>query len=86
MSHKFVYGLLAEDKVCLLVDNTRFLIDPKLLTAKPDTMLGRMFLVHSSSAMGSEMVHTNERNEFEVGVSLFYCLSLFLSLFHSLSL
>lgn len=61
-----------DQKVCLLVDGTRFLIDPKLLTAKGDTMLGRMFDLHCS---GSDMVTPNERNEFEV-LFLFECFRL----------
>ena len=32
-----------EEKITLVVDNTRFVVSPSLFTAKPDTMLGRMF-------------------------------------------
>ncbi|CAG9840458.1 unnamed protein product [Diabrotica balteata] len=50
----------AEDRVTLVVDNTRFVVDPTIFTAHPNTMLGRMF----SSSL--EFTHTNERGEYEV--------------------
>lgn len=50
----------AENRITLLVDETRFTIDPALFTAHPNTMLGRMF------SSGLEFTHTNERNEYEV--------------------
>lgn len=54
-------------KVCLLVDNSRFLVDPKLLLSKPDTMLGRMFSVRANGGgMASDLVVPNEHDEFEV--------------------
>ena len=31
-----------EEKITLVVDNTRFVVPPSLFTSKPDTMLGRM--------------------------------------------
>lgn len=31
------------EHVALLVENTKFIVDPALLLANPDTMLGRMF-------------------------------------------
>ncbi|XP_026461793.1 BTB/POZ domain-containing protein 10-like [Ctenocephalides felis] len=49
-----------EDRVTLIVDNTRFILDPALFTAHPDTMLGRMF------SSGLEFTHPNERGEFKV--------------------
>lgn len=49
-----------EDRVTLVVDNTRFVIDPALFIAHPNTMLGRMF------STGIDFVHPNERGEFEV--------------------
>lgn len=58
--------LISGDKVALLVENTRFLVDPNVLTAKPDTMLGRMFSVRSKSHEGAELVRPNEHNEYEV--------------------
>lgn len=53
-----------EDRITLLVDNTRFVIDSALFTAHPNTMLGRMF----SSSL--EFTHPNERGEYEV---TYYC-------------
>lgn len=50
----------AENRITLLVDETRFTIDPALFTAHPNTMLGRMF------SSGLEFTHPNERNEYEV--------------------
>lgn len=32
-----------EDRITLVVDNTRFVVDPALFVAHPNTMLGRMF-------------------------------------------
>lgn len=49
-----------ENRITLLVDNTRFTIDPTLFTAHPETMLGRMF------SSGLEFTHPNERGEYEV--------------------
>ncbi|CCD69269.1 BTB domain-containing protein [Caenorhabditis elegans] len=55
------------DKVCLLVDQTRFLVSQRLLTSKPDTMLGRMFSMRASCGdLGADLVSPNERDEFEV--------------------
>lgn len=34
---------LADDRITLVVDNTRFVVDPAQFTAHPNTMLGRMF-------------------------------------------
>jgi len=48
------------DKITLVVDDTRFVLDPSLFTAQPDTMLGRMF------SSGMDFVHPNERGEYEV--------------------
>lgn len=49
-----------EERITLLVDNTRFVIDSSLFTAHPNTMLGRMF------STSLEFTHTNERGEYEV--------------------
>lgn len=51
---------LTEKRITLLVDETRFAIDPALFTAHPNTMLGRMF------SSGLEFTHPNERGEYEV--------------------
>lgn len=34
---------LIDDRITLVVDNTRFVVDPAQFTAHPNTMLGRMF-------------------------------------------
>ncbi|KAG8224227.1 hypothetical protein J437_LFUL002683, partial [Ladona fulva] len=52
--------VLNDDRITLVVDNTRFIVDPALFTAHPNTMLGRMF------SSGLEIVHPNERGEYEV--------------------
>uniref|UniRef100_A0A2I3TH18 BTBD10/KCTD20 BTB/POZ domain-containing protein n=1 Tax=Pan troglodytes TaxID=9598 RepID=A0A2I3TH18_PANTR len=47
----FVYEIAKEgaqnirmsERVTLIVDNTRFVVDPSIFTAQPNTMLGRMF-------------------------------------------
>ncbi|XP_049882772.1 BTB/POZ domain-containing protein 10 [Pectinophora gossypiella] len=49
-----------EDRITLVVDNTRFVVDPAQFTAHPNTMLGRMF------SSGLDFTHTNERGEYEV--------------------
>ncbi|KAI6197462.1 BTB domain-containing protein [Aphelenchoides besseyi] len=50
--------------VVLLVENTRFIVDPAVLTSKPDTMLGRMFTLRSHDK--SDLVRPNDQDEFEV--------------------
>ncbi|GAB0100248.1 BTB/POZ domain-containing protein 10 [Sergentomyia squamirostris] len=51
---------ILEERITLVVDNSRFVIDPTLFTAHPNTMLGRMF------SSGLEFMHPNERNEYDV--------------------
>ncbi|XP_028166856.1 BTB/POZ domain-containing protein 10 [Ostrinia furnacalis] len=51
---------LCDDRITLVVDNTRFVVDPAQFTAHPNTMLGRMF------SSGLDFTHTNERGEYEV--------------------
>lgn len=53
-------NMASEDRVTLVVDNTRFVVDPAIFTAHPNTMLGRMF----SSSL--DFTHPNERGEYEV--------------------
>lgn len=53
-------NLLNDDRVTLVVENTRFVVDPALFTAHPNTMLGRMF------SSNLEFTQSNERGEFEV--------------------
>ena len=47
------------DKITLVVDDTRFVMEPGLFTQHPDTMLGRMF-------SGGDYVQVNEKGEYEV--------------------
>ncbi|VDK83583.1 unnamed protein product [Onchocerca ochengi] len=58
------------DKVVLLVENTRFVVDPAVLIAKPDTMLGRMFTLRAQRQDGVELVRPNDQNEYEVADGL----------------
>ena len=46
-------------KITLVVEDTRFVMEPALFTQHPDTMLGRMF-------SGVDYVQVNERGEYEV--------------------
>ncbi|KAK5965490.1 BTB/POZ Domain-containing protein [Trichostrongylus colubriformis] len=55
-----------KNKVCLVCDDMRFLLDQKLLTAHPDTMLGRMFAMRDARGAGADLVTPNERDEFVV--------------------
>ncbi|KAJ9578368.1 hypothetical protein L9F63_005400 [Diploptera punctata] len=50
----------SDERITLVVDNTRFILDPALFTAHPNTMLGRMF------SSGIDFMHPNERGEYEV--------------------
>lgn len=50
----------SDDRITLIVDNTRFVLDPALFTAHPNTMLGRMF------SSGIDFTQPNERGEYEV--------------------
>ncbi|XP_015520515.1 BTB/POZ domain-containing protein 10 isoform X4 [Neodiprion pinetum] len=50
----------SEERITLIVDNTRFILDPALFTAYPNTMLGRMF------SSGIEFALPNERGEHEL--------------------
>lgn len=60
------------DRVTLVVESTRFVVDPTLLTSRPDTMLGRMFQSARQSDGGPthDLVCTNERGEYEVAEGL----------------
>ncbi|XP_062380696.1 BTB/POZ domain-containing protein 10 isoform X5 [Sardina pilchardus] len=50
------------ERVTLIVDNTRFVVDPCIFTAQPNTMLGRMF----GSGREHNFTRPNEKGEFEV--------------------
>lgn len=58
------------ERITLVVENTRFIVDPVLFAAHPDTMLGRMFGPNGSAGAGL-LTRPNERGEFQVaeGVS-----------------
>ncbi|XP_020501164.1 BTB/POZ domain-containing protein 10 isoform X1 [Labrus bergylta] len=55
-------GLRLGERVTLIVDNTRFVVDPAIFTAQPNTMLGRMF----GSGRDHNFTRPNEKGEFEV--------------------
>ncbi|XP_077448204.1 BTB/POZ domain-containing protein 10 isoform X2 [Stigmatopora argus] len=55
-------NLRASERVTLIVDNTRFVVDPSIFTAQPNTMLGRMF----GSGREHNFTRPNEKGEFEV--------------------
>uniref|UniRef100_A0A1A8F9N4 BTB (POZ) domain containing 10a n=1 Tax=Nothobranchius korthausae TaxID=1143690 RepID=A0A1A8F9N4_9TELE len=55
-------GLRLGERVTLIVDNTRFVVDPAVFTAQPNTMLGRMF----GSGRENNFTRPNEKGEFEV--------------------
>ncbi|XP_061577187.1 BTB/POZ domain-containing protein 10-like isoform X2 [Cololabis saira] len=55
-------GLRPGERVTLIVDNTRFVVDPGIFTAQPNTMLGRMF----GSGRDNNFTRPNEKGEFEV--------------------
>ncbi|XP_071115472.1 BTB/POZ domain-containing protein 10-like [Haliotis cracherodii] len=50
------------ERLTLVVDETRFVIDPELFRARPETMLGRMF----TSSLENKFTRPNERGEYEV--------------------
>lgn len=50
------------ERVTLIVDNTRFVVDPSIFTAQPNTMLGRMF----GSGREYNFTRPNEKGEYEV--------------------
>jgi len=54
------------DRITLVVDDTRFVVDPELFRAKPNTMLGRMF----TSSMDNNFTRANENGEYEVAEGL----------------
>ena len=59
--HTIVTTANTNDRVTLVVDETRFVIDPQLFRAHPNTMLGRMF----SSSWETSLI-ANERGEYEL--------------------
>lgn len=55
-------NIRTSERVTLIVDNTRFVVDPSIFTAQPNTMLGRMF----GSGREHNFTRPNEKGEFEV--------------------
>ncbi|XP_051545837.1 BTB/POZ domain-containing protein 10a isoform X2 [Myxocyprinus asiaticus] len=55
-------SLRTAERVTLIVDNTRFVVDPSIFTAQPNTMLGRMF----GSGREHNFTRPNEMGEYEV--------------------
>ncbi|MBN3302129.1 BTB/POZ domain-containing protein 10 isoform X2 [Amia ocellicauda] len=55
-------NMRTSERVTLIVDNTRFVVDPSIFTAQPNTMLGRMF----GSGREHNFTRPNEKGEFEV--------------------
>ncbi|KAA0723769.1 BTB/POZ domain-containing protein 10 [Triplophysa tibetana] len=55
-------NLRTSEKVTLIVDNTRFVVDPSIFTAQPNTMLGRMF----GSGREHNFTRPNDKGEYEV--------------------
>ncbi|GFQ86542.1 hypothetical protein TNCT_131921 [Trichonephila clavata] len=52
----------SDERITLVVENTRIVVDPALFAAHPDTMLGRMF----GSSLENNFTRPNERGEYDV--------------------
>lgn len=50
------------ERLVLVVENTRFIVDSCLLQSKPNTMLGRMF----GASRENNLLHTNEKGEYDL--------------------
>uniref|UniRef100_A0A8C8DQA1 BTB (POZ) domain containing 10b n=1 Tax=Oryzias sinensis TaxID=183150 RepID=A0A8C8DQA1_9TELE len=55
-------NIRTSERVTLIVDNTRFVVDPSIFTAQPNTMLGRMF----GSGREHNFTRPNDKGEYEV--------------------
>ncbi|KAF3832658.1 hypothetical protein F7725_026323 [Dissostichus mawsoni] len=55
-------NIRSSERVTLIVDNTRFVVDPSIFIAQPNTMLGRMF----GSGREHNFTRPNEKGEYEV--------------------
>ncbi|CAJ0966553.1 unnamed protein product [Ranitomeya imitator] len=55
-------NIRTSERVTLIVDNTRFVVDPAIFTAQPNTMLGRMF----GSGREHNFTRPNDKGEFDV--------------------
>ena len=53
-------AIVRDERLTLVVDNTRFVVDPQLFADHPNTMLGRMF------TSGVEWARPNDRGEYDV--------------------
>ncbi|GIY20103.1 hypothetical protein CEXT_332351 [Caerostris extrusa] len=53
---------VSDERITLVVENTRIVVDPALFAAHPDTMLGRMF----GSSLENNFTRPNERGEYDV--------------------
>ncbi|RWS26232.1 BTB/POZ domain-containing protein 10-like protein [Leptotrombidium deliense] len=51
------------ERITLIVENTRFVVDPQMFSVHPDTMLGRMFGPNFNVG-ASSITRANERGEF----------------------
>jgi len=56
---------IISERITLIVDDTRFVVDPSLFALHPDTMLGRMFGPGASSG-ASSITRPNDKGEYEV--------------------
>nr|XP_014347454.1 PREDICTED: BTB/POZ domain-containing protein KCTD20 isoform X2 [Latimeria chalumnae] len=61
-NHNNAHNAQTPERVTLIVDNTRFVVDPNIFTAHPDTMLGRMF----GPAREYNFTRPNEKGEYEI--------------------
>ncbi|RWS15788.1 BTB/POZ domain-containing protein 10-like protein [Dinothrombium tinctorium] len=57
------------ERITLIVENTRFVVDAQMFSLHPDTMLGRMF-GPNSSAGASSITRANERGEYSVAYGI----------------
>jgi BTB/POZ domain-containing protein 10 len=68
-----LFYLISGDHVILLVENTRFIVNPANLTKYSDTMLGRMFGMRVTQSLNKdaiELVRPNDKNEYMVADGL----------------
>ena len=56
-------GGAADDAITILVECTRFIVNPAIFRSHPETMLGRMFSLNS---LASSITRPNERGEYEI--------------------
>lgn len=52
-------NIRTSERVTLIVDNTRFVVDPSIFTAQPNTMLGRYAPLLSSSSVLPHYRHSD---------------------------